>query len=147
MIAFYIAEHSIQINIRYLLSLKTTKTNMVRLNVIGPGDSHYADPSTCCYLSYPCSYCNKNFRLIQPDNNFMAGGALMREVYRNRQTGQAVEGNKVVGVCILCSVDMLNRNRDRFQIDNDIRYLTSRTSIICSRFSKLDIFQRQSQCI
>jgi hypothetical protein len=34
----------------------------------------YADPSTCTYYAYECTYCQKYFYLVQP-KDFQAGGA------------------------------------------------------------------------
>jgi hypothetical protein len=44
------------------------------------GKIDYADPAICCYLKFPCSYCLDDFILVDPDNNFAAGGAIQRQV-------------------------------------------------------------------
>lgn len=84
---------------------------MVRVNFIGPDEQSYPDPSICCYLTYPCSYCTNNFQPVEPDNKFMAGGTIVKEIYRNKLTGEVIAGNKVMGVCRACSIDMVRRQQ------------------------------------
>jgi hypothetical protein len=94
-----------------LLNLVDYEDNVTKINVVRLDSYPYADPSICCYLSYPCSYCGNSFQLVQPDNYFMAGGALLKEALRNVQTGQTKAGDKVIGVCESCTIDMLRRQR------------------------------------
>jgi hypothetical protein len=79
-------------------------------NFSGPDSSSYADPSKCCYLSYTCAYCNNIFHLVQPDN-FMAGGAIIKEVYRNKATGEEKEGKRIMAVCMSCAREMMREQQ------------------------------------
>jgi hypothetical protein len=46
------------------------------------GLKEYADPSICSYISYDCSYCGESFLLVDPNDDFNAGGALCKEVIK-----------------------------------------------------------------
>jgi hypothetical protein len=70
------------------MAITTISTNNGKIN--------YADPAIACYLSYPCAYCLKEFVLVDPDNNFAAGGAIQRQVLeRDKDTNEIVNIGKV----------------------------------------------------
>jgi hypothetical protein len=48
---------------------------------------NYADPSTCSYLYYTCTYCLEEFQLVDPET-LQAGGAIRKTHYRNRKTNK-----------------------------------------------------------
>lgn len=48
----------------------------------------YVDPRIASYVFYNCEYCGKKFQLVQPDNNFQAGGAIRFKRYRNPNTNE-----------------------------------------------------------
>lgn len=72
------------------------------------GKIDYADPAIACYLSYPCAYCLDEFVLVDPDNNFAAGGAIQRQVIeRDKETNEIVKIGRVKGVCLNCAKAMI----------------------------------------
>jgi hypothetical protein len=76
------------------------------------GKIDYADPAIACYLSYPCAYCLNDFLLVDPDNNFAAGGAIQRQVLeRDKKTGEITKIGKIRGVCISCAKAMIQYER------------------------------------
>jgi hypothetical protein len=76
--------------------------------LLGGGKDEYPDPSICCYLSYPCAYCLDDFILVDPDNNFAAGGAIQRQfIERDEKTGEITKIGKVRGVCLSCARAMI----------------------------------------
>jgi hypothetical protein len=73
------------------------------------GRIDYADPAIACYLSYPCAYCLKEFVLVDPDNNFAAGGAIQRQVIeRDKETGEITKIGTVRGVFLNCAKAMIS---------------------------------------
>jgi hypothetical protein len=42
----------------------------------------YPSPNIASYLRYHCAYCERKFFMVSPIT-FLAGGAIMREQYRN----------------------------------------------------------------
>jgi hypothetical protein len=72
----------------------------------------YADPYTCCYLYYTCVYCNDSFMLVNPNNNFMAGGAIMTIRYKDPMTDEikAIE-NRAEGICLNCCKEIMRRQQ------------------------------------
>jgi hypothetical protein len=73
---------------------------------------NYADPSTCTYYWYDCVYCEQPFYLVDPDNNFEAGGATRTVQYRDKNTGEikAAE-NRSEGVCLSCCKEIIRRQQ------------------------------------
>jgi hypothetical protein len=68
----------------------------------------YVDPSIASYVYYPCEYCGDNFQLVEPDNNFQAGGAIRKFQYRNPDTNEikAIEKEQGPGrMSCLCERD------------------------------------------
>ena len=51
------------------------------------------------------------FWLVQPDNDFEAGGAKRTVQYRHKKTGKIVAENRIEGVCRDCIQDMLMRQQ------------------------------------
>ncbi|CAN5178017.1 hypothetical protein BH18THE2_BH18THE2_14470 [soil metagenome] len=47
-------------------------------------------------------YCNAIF----PQNNYSAGGAILRHTYRHKETVEVKAITKYVGVCLPCSIDI-----------------------------------------
>jgi hypothetical protein len=47
----------------------------------------YADPQTCTYYAYECTYCLKYFYLVQPKDK-QAGGVKRTVQYRNPNTNE-----------------------------------------------------------
>ncbi|CAN5418285.1 hypothetical protein BH18THE2_BH18THE2_17060 [soil metagenome] len=78
--------------------------------------NEYADPSICSYLYYPCAYCGEKFQLVEPDNDFRAGGAARTFQYRNPKTNEikAAE-NRSVGVCLRCAQEIIKRQQQRMK--------------------------------
>lgn len=72
----------------------------------------YADPSTCTYITYPCTYCQEEFYLVNPDN-FAAGGAIRLIQYRNKKTGKIVSENRACGVCLRCAQEIMRRQQQQ----------------------------------
>jgi hypothetical protein len=72
----------------------------------------YADPSICYYYSYMCAYCEKVFQVVEPDNNFQAGGAVRLIQYRNKFTNELVVENRVEGVCLDCCKEIARRQQE-----------------------------------
>jgi hypothetical protein len=77
------------------------------------GLKEYADPSICSYVSYLCSYCGQSFLLVDPDDDFNAGGALCKEVIKN-DNGSFNRFGKVRGTCLSCAREIMTRNRTRY---------------------------------
>jgi hypothetical protein len=71
------------------------------------GKIDYADPAICCYLKFPCSYCLDDFILVDPDNNFAAGGAIQRQVLERDKDTNKVKVGRVRGVCLNCAKAMI----------------------------------------
>jgi hypothetical protein len=57
-------------------------------------------------------YCGNKFRLVQPDNDFAAGGATRTKQYRNKKTNEirAVE-NRSEGICLSCAKEVMRRQQ------------------------------------
>jgi hypothetical protein len=74
----------------------------------------YADPTICYYYFYLCTNCDRPFRLIDPDNNFRAGGATRTVRYRNPDTGEIkAKENRSEGVCLDCCVDIAKLQEEK----------------------------------
>jgi lipocalin len=54
-------------------------------------------------------YCGNKFRLVQPDNDFAAGGATKTVQYRNKNTGEIVVENRAEGICLSCAKEIMRR--------------------------------------
>jgi hypothetical protein len=60
------------------------------------------------YVFYRCEYCSTKFQLVEPDNNFQAGGAIRFKRYRNSNTGEVkAYENRACGVCLECAKQMI----------------------------------------
>lgn len=84
---------------------------MTRLSVSGSREFYtgdFVDPKIASYVFYPCEYCGNKFQLVQPDNDFAAGGAIRKSRYRNPDTNEvkAVE-NRAQGVCLQCASEIM----------------------------------------
>jgi hypothetical protein len=78
---------------------------MTNITVSGSDEyftNKYADPSICSYVYYDCVYCQEPFQLVEPDNNFRAGGAIRQKQYRNKDTNEIVIENRSQGICLEC---------------------------------------------
>lgn len=72
----------------------------------------YVSPEIASYVYYPCEYCSTRFRLVEPDNNFQAGGAIRFKRCRNPDTGEVkAYENRACGVCLKCCRDMMMRQQ------------------------------------
>ena len=71
-------------------------------------DGEYADPSICTYISYHCSYCTKSFPLVDHEDDYNAGGAILKQVLERDETGIPTKMGKVRGVCLSCSKAILS---------------------------------------
>ena len=71
----------------------------------------YADPKTCTYYAYECTYCQKYAYLVQP-RDFQAGRVTRTVRYRNPETNEikAME-NRSYGVCLSCAKEISEDNR------------------------------------
>ena len=61
----------------------------------------YPDPSTCSYLSYNCTNCDKKFLLVDPDNEYRIGGGKV-------SIENTYGGNIYVGICQPCVFKRMN---------------------------------------
>jgi len=41
----------------------------------------------------------------------MAGGAIIKEVYRNKATGEEKEGKRIMAVCMSCAREMMRERQ------------------------------------
>lgn len=72
-------------------------------------EEKYADPSTCTYYAYPCTYCQKYFYLVQ-SKDFQAGGCTRTVQYRNKETDEVkAMHNRSEGICISCAKEIMRR--------------------------------------
>jgi hypothetical protein len=72
----------------------------------------HAPPDICTYYKYPCEYCGTKFLLVDPDNNFQAGGAVRLIQYRNKFTNELVVENRAEGVCSDCCKIIVRRQQE-----------------------------------
>lgn len=66
------------------------------------GLKDYVSTKIASYLTYTCSYCTGPFLLVNPSDDYNAGGAILKQVLKNDDGGFKDFG-KVRGVCLQCS--------------------------------------------
>jgi hypothetical protein len=86
-----------------------TKIRLTDSEELRTGD--YADPSTCSYVYYTCTYCLEEFQLVNPFT-FQADEAIRHIIYRNEETNEIVTENRSVGVCRSCAQDMMRKEQE-----------------------------------
>jgi hypothetical protein len=73
-------------------------------------DTNFVDPSMASYVYYSCEYCGNKFRLVEPENNFQAGGAVCTYRWRNPKTNEIKTiKNRAQGVCLSCAKEIMRR--------------------------------------
>jgi hypothetical protein len=84
-----------------MVNNSNSKSSSGKTTITLGGKMDYPDPSSCCYLSYPCAYCLDDFILVDPYHNFESGGAIQREVIeRDTKTGEIIKIGRIRGVCV-----------------------------------------------
>jgi hypothetical protein len=74
----------------------------------------YADPSTCTYYAYECTYCQKYFYLVRP-NDFQADVATRTVQYRNPDTNEIkARENRSEDICLSCFKEIMRRQQRRW---------------------------------
>jgi hypothetical protein len=63
-------------------------------------------------MYYTCAYCNEEFQLVEPDNNFAAGGVTRVIQYRNKDTNEIIVENRSEGICLSCVKEIMRREQD-----------------------------------
>lgn len=90
---------------------------MTKISVSGGKEfftGEYADPSTCTYYTYQCTYCQKYFYLVRP-NDFQAGGATRTVQYRNPDTNEIkARENRSEGICLSSVKEIMRRQKQRW---------------------------------
>ena len=85
---------------------------MTKVTETFAGSREYPSPNIACYLRYPCAYCERMFFMVSPIT-FLAGGAIMRQQYRNRDNpNEVIKTNNVQAVCIQCMREIMRRQAD-----------------------------------
>jgi hypothetical protein len=77
-----------------------------------PINQEYAPPDTCSYLHYRCSYCLEEFKLVEPENGYRAGGCIKTIQYRHKKNDEIVAENRIEGVCRRCLTDIMRRQQE-----------------------------------
>ena len=95
---------------------------MTKVSYSWDPDTNFVDPSMASYVYYPCEYCGKKFQLVEPENDFSAGGAIRKFQWRNPKTNEiAAVKNRAQGVSRACAVDIMRRQQS---LVNETLYLT-----------------------
>jgi hypothetical protein len=73
-------------------------------------DTIFVDPSMASYVYYNCEYCGNKFRLVEPENNFQAGGSVRTNRWRNPRTDEIKATKNITqGVCLSCAKEIMRR--------------------------------------
>ena len=89
---------------------KGKKIGSYSLSPEAEGERDYVSSNIASYLQYNCSYCPNPFYLVDPESH-EAGGAVQRELIKNKDTGEILGVMRTIIVCIPCIHDIMRRQQ------------------------------------